>query len=331
MVQNDEVPHAAEQAQSPELFRVQTTRPDGSAETIEVIKARDGYLARWNRPAEATGTPDSTGADPVALVQAALVVDAVNSVRITPAVWGPTPSELLAALRIDPSALDGEEGDDRFELMVEGLEERVVAVPCWVGDSHVAGLVHNGRVVPVLLDEYGEALAGEELAGYSWHSESGGAPISWDGGAELLRLNGALGLDHRWGDIETGSSLVQLPADPEGLAELIACWVSGDDGSGLLSVAFAYEPFDPGSSMSAEDREYWQQLLNAVDVNVTLTPDADTQVLVRHVLERQDDYAALKDALAHPAGENGQKLHSALRKFADNGRVLDDVLNWRNG
>src|SRR3954454_10768276 len=204
----------------------------------------------------------------------------MNSVHITPAAWGPAPSELLAALRIDPSALDAQQGDDRFDIMVEGLEERIVAVPCWVGDSHVAGVAHEGRVVPVLLDEYGEALAGEELAWYSWHSESGGAPISWDGGAELLRLNGPLALDHGWGDIETGSSLVQLPADPEGLAQLIGDWLSGEDGTSLLGAAFALEPFDPVGSLSAEDREEWQQLLNAVDVTVTLPLDADTELLV---------------------------------------------------
>src|SRR3712207_8306940 len=53
---------------------------------------------------------------------------------------------------IDPSALDGEEGDDRFEISSGGLDERAVAVPCWVADCHVAGLVHEGRVVPVLMD-----------------------------------------------------------------------------------------------------------------------------------------------------------------------------------
>src|SRR4051812_15706438 len=161
MVDNDEVGHAAQRAQGTDVFRVQTTRPDGTTETVEVIKTPDGYLTRADRTPEATGTPDSVGADPVALVRAALVVDAMSSVRITPAVWGPAPGELLAALRIDPSALDGDEGDDRFEMMVEGLEERVVAVPCWVGDSHVAGVVHEGRVIPVLLDDEGEALAGE--------------------------------------------------------------------------------------------------------------------------------------------------------------------------
>ncbi|MFW3171755.1 hypothetical protein [Geodermatophilus sp. CPCC 206100] len=328
MVENDEVPHAAQQASGTDVFRVQTTRPDGTEETVEVIKTHGGYLTRADRPAGATGTPNSTSADPVALVQAALVVDAVNSVRITPAVWGPAPSELLAALRIDPSALDGEQGDDRFDIMVEGLEERIVAVPCWVGDSHVAGLVHEGRVVPVFLDD-GEALAGDELAGYTWSSESGGAPISWNGGAELRRLNGPLGLDHRWGDIETGSSLVELPADSAALAQLIGDWLSGEDGTSLLGAAFAYEPFDPGGSLSAEDREEWQHLLNAVDVTVILALDAGTQLLVRQVLERQDDYAALTDALAHPTGRDGQKLQRALEKFADHGRVLEDVLNWR--
>lgn len=326
MVQNDEVPHAAAQGLGADVFRVKTARPDGTTATREVVKVREGYLARADRPANATGTPGSTGADPVALAQAALVVDAMNSVHITPAVWGPAPRELLAALRIDPSALDREEGDDRFEIMVEGLDGRIVAVPCWIGDSQVAGLVHEGRVVPVLLDDDGEALAGEELARYSWHSESGGAPISWDGGAELLRLNGSLALDHHWGDVEAGSSLVELPANPEGLAQLIGDWLSGEDGTSLLGAAFAVEPFDPDGSLSTEDREDWQQLINGVDVTVTLTVDADTEVLVRRSLERQGDYAAIKDALAHPTGRNGHKLQRALKKFADDGRVLEDVL-----
>lgn len=311
-----------------DVFRVESADPDGTANSVEVIRTHDGYLMRGGPGPEATRTAD--GADPVALVRAALVVDAVTSVRITPATWGPAPAELLAALRIDPSVLDGEQGDGRFDVESDGLSQRIVAVPCWIGDCHVAGLVYDGRVVPVLLDDDEEGLAGEELARFTWFSESGGAPISWNGGAELLRLNGPVGLDHRWGDIEDGSSLVELPADPEGLAELIGEWLRDDDGTSLLGAAFAYEPFDPGGSLSAQHREEWQQLLGAVDVNVTLTLDADTRVLVRQVLERQVGYAALKDALAHPTSQTGRMLQRALKEFADNGRVLDDVLNWRN-
>jgi hypothetical protein len=327
MVENDVMPPAAPPAQGSDVFRVATTGPDGTVRTVEVVRTHDGYLRRGDGASEAVGTPDGT--DPVALVQAALVVDAVNSVRITPAVWGPTPWELLVALRIDPSALDGEEGDDRFEIGVEGVEERIVAVPCWVGGSHVAGLVHEGRVIPVLLDDDEGRLAGEEIAWYSWSSESGGAPVSWNGGAELLRLNGSLGLDHRWGDMETGSSLFEVPQDSEALAELIGDWLCYDEDS-LLAAAFAYEPLDPGGSLSAEDRETWQDLLRAVSVSVTLTLDADTEALVRHVLQRQDYYAAVQDALAHPTGQTGQKLQRALKRFADNGRVLGDMFDWRN-
>ena len=330
MIEKDEIPHAAQPTRGTDVFRVETTGPDGTVRTVEVIRSHDGYLMRADGPSDAAGTSESTGTDPVALVQAALVVDAVNSIRITPAAWGPTAWELLAALRIDPSALDGDEGDDRFEIGVEGLDQRIVAVPCWVGHSHVAGLVLEGRVVPVLLDDDDEGrLAGEELAWYSWYSESGGAPISWNGGAELLRLTGPLGLDHRWGDMESGSSLVELPTDPAALAELIGDWLCGDEDS-LLAAAFAYEPLDPGGSLSAEDREKWQELLNAVDVHVTLTLDEDTKALVRLSLQRQDYYAAVKDALAHPTGRNGRKLQRALKRFTDNGRVLGDMFGWRN-
>src|SRR3954453_17935863 len=73
MVENVEVPHAAQQAQGTDVFRVETTGPDGTAKTVEVIKTHDGYLTRADRPAEGTGTPESTGADPVALVRAALI------------------------------------------------------------------------------------------------------------------------------------------------------------------------------------------------------------------------------------------------------------------
>jgi hypothetical protein len=197
-------------SKSTDVFRVETTGPDGTVKAVEVIRTHDGYLMRGD--SEASRKAESAGADPVALVQAALMVDAVTSIRITPAVWGPAISELLAALRIDPSALDGEEGDDRFEIASDGLDERIVAVPCWVGDCHVAGLVHGGRVVPVLMDDDEEGLAGEEFARYTWFSESGGAPVSWDGGAELLRLNGPLGLQHSWG---APGSTRPRPTSPE--------------------------------------------------------------------------------------------------------------------
>src|ERR1700759_1739957 len=88
-----------------DVFRVETTGRDGRATTVEVIKSDDRYLMRADGASDAAGTGASAGADPVALVQEALVVDAVHSVRITPALWGPSSSELLAALRIDPAAL----------------------------------------------------------------------------------------------------------------------------------------------------------------------------------------------------------------------------------
>jgi len=317
-----EVPHVAQLQHGDDVFQVETIRPDGAGRTIQVVRTNDGYLM------DRDGLPARTGPDPVALVQGVLVVDAATGVRITPATWGPAVSELLAVLRIDPSALDGEQDDDRFDIEVDGLDERIVAVPCWVGDCHVAGLVHEGRVVPVLVNDDEEGLAGEELASCTWSSESGGAPVSWSGGAELLRLNGRLGLERSWGDEGSPSSLAEVPVEPEALAERIAGWLSYDRGS-LLGAAFAYEPFDPDGSLSAEERAQWEALLVAPDLLVTIGTDADTRALVLRVLEREDDYAALQDALMHPTGSNGQELRRALERFVDDGRVLDDLLTWR--
>ena len=253
MDDHDEVPLAARLERGADVFRVQTTRPDGSADTVEVIKTDAGYRTRARRTSERAAAVVRAAEDPMALVREALVVDAVTSIRITPAAWGPASADVLAALRIDLSALDGEQGDDRFDVAVDGLEERIVAVPCWVGDSHVAGLVHEGRVVPVLLDDDDEGLAGEELARYTWFSGSGGAPVSWDGGAALLRVNGPLGLTHSWGDGAFPASLVEVPVEPQRLAELIAGWLGYDQGS-LIGAALAYAPFDPDGSLSAQER-----------------------------------------------------------------------------
>ena len=112
---------------------------------------------------------------------------------------------------------------------------------------------------PVLADESMEELVpASEIAREALHSESGGAPISWDGGHTLSLLAPGLGYQHPDGDSweteEFADPFLRLPADPLELGALLADWGIGTESD--VAAALAIEPLDPGGELSTRNAKH---------------------------------------------------------------------------
>ena len=57
------------------------------------------------------------------------------------------------------------------------------------------------KIVPTMVDLDADEFEGaREVAEYTWFSEAGGAPISWDGGNSLSVVDESLVWTRQWGD-----------------------------------------------------------------------------------------------------------------------------------
>jgi hypothetical protein len=180
-------------------------------------------------------------------------------------------------------------------------------------------------VVPVLVDpDEGELDPIEEIAITTWFSESGGAPISWDGGSSLTRLNGRLGYARQWGDYGAEHEFVLLPDSPEQLAQTVAQWILGCEAA--VAAALAFEPLDPNETLTADEREHWNGLLAAPAIDLTVElPDA-TLDLVQARLSQDSLYSATAEALHNPDATLGLALRAALEDVEETG-VLGQLVS----
>jgi hypothetical protein len=184
----------------------------------------------------------------------------------------------------------------------------------------------DGDVVqPVLADEDDEDLVPiRQLARSAWHSESGGAPISWSGGHKLSVLAPGLGYSSPYGDSLEVEDLIcpflELPEDPAHLGENVADWVMGTESA--VAAAMALEPLDPDSELSKEERKSWEGYLEevTVDFKVDLPEDA-TLSLRENLVRRSDLYCRTRDGLRNPRSDDGLALYSALEVAVADGVI----------
>jgi hypothetical protein len=202
-------------------------------------------------------------------------------------------------------------------------------VPRWakVNDLRVSainiGTADEPSLQPVLADEdEGRLVPIREIASSAWHSESGGAPISWDGGSTFSLLAPRLGYESQWGDLveewAVGYPFVYLREGPAGLGEAVADWVIEINSE--VAAAFALEPFDVSGVLEDAERRAWDSGLAEVGISFVIDVDAETQQSLREFLARKSElYRRTRDGLASPRSGAGQGLARALDEALENG------------
>jgi hypothetical protein len=253
-------------------------------------------------------------------------------------------SMLLELLRV--SATGGDEDAegwpdgvaDEWIESARSIEEVVSSLPhvsrwCTIDGARLIALTMGRQTHPLLVDPddvdlpLEEVLGAREIVHSTWFSESGGAPISWDGG-NSLSVVGPLLWARQWGDQGEESAFSGLPQSPRSLAGEIADWAVSI--AVEVPTAFVLLPFDPNGTLSAADAERWNERFEGVDASISFDLDADVLAHLGRSLSRKSPiYRRVRKAFLHPHGKDGQALATALDGVLEDG-VLGQLLwgNW---
>jgi hypothetical protein len=182
---------------------------------------------------------------------------------------------------------------------------------CRIDRLRVAAVRPGRRWAPVLIDmDEQEVVSGREFARFTWFSESGGAPVSWDGGNSLALVGDALIQVRQWGDMGSAMTWRAVPRQPSGLADLVASWVT--QVGGVLAAALMLEPLSPFAD--------WDEMFEEVTFDLWFDLDDSTMAKVRRRLATtSSSYRAVRKALAQPRSAVGKRLASALRDAQESG------------
>lgn len=191
--------------------------------------------------------------------------------------------------------------------------------------SAVATTPEGDIMQPVLADEGDEELVPiREIARSIWHSESGGAPISWTGGHTLSLLAPALGYSRPCADScemdQYGYPFLWLPEDPSELGVLLANWVIETESD--VAAALALEPLDVDAQLNDAERQAWNERL--VDVTVRFevdVPEQARQSLRESLAEQSELYRRTQTALMYPRSRDGQALAAVFDAALDRGVI----------
>lgn len=209
---------------------------------------------------------------------------------------------------------------DSLADMLGDTEHRITQ--CWVNGERLVAVNVGRRWHLLRFDEDEETFHSDRtICESTWNSESGGAPVSWDGGNAIRLLAPNVIEDHQWGDLGTEHVVAPAPRTPAGWAKVITDWVVRLQLE--TPAALTLEPW-PDTGLF----EAW------ADVPVSLSIDVDDAVreAIRRRLARDSGlYRATRDALRRPYGIRGQLLSATLTECAHSGMV-DDLLSdaWTN-
>ena len=248
--------------------------------------------------------------------------------------------DLLDLLRISTSGGDEDSlgwplgAADDWSERDEALGEIADSIPmvsrwCTIDGERLVGLMVGRITYPLLVDESDgvsveDALGAREIASFTWFSESGGAPISWDGGNSLSEL-GSLLWARQWGDEGAESTFSTLPSTSQTMAGVIAKWVCSVGAE--VPAAFSLQRFDPNGTRSAAETELWGERFQGVEASLSLDVDAEVLEHLKTRLARKSPvYRRTRRAFLHPHGKDGQELGTALDAVLEHG-VLGRLLS----
>ena len=240
----------------------------------------------------------------------------------------------MQVMRLDPELWDEQIAEDWIadDEFADAYFEDLSLIPRWVsvnGLRLVCLSVEGGPTrlaEPVLVDfSEQEFVPRRELVTHGWFSESGGAPISWDGGNSLSELSQHFLLMRQWGDYGNEARCVLIPSTTSALVELIARWAMGVQAD--VAWALATTQLDPQASLSADDRELWEARVDAPELSLSLDLSVELREAVTKQLRGTDRFARIAEGLTDPHGEEGQRLAEAFDDVMESG-VLGAILNF---
>jgi len=213
--------------------------------------------------------------------------------------------------------------DDELVGEVVELDVR----PRWValnGLRVLAFPVREGELAPLLFRSSAEEFVPlRTVAESSWFSESGGAPISWDGGSELALLTDDVLMERTWGDIDPGLEVFPVDAtDVDSLAEAVASWTINHDFE--AAAALALEDLDKAGILNEASRKRWEDLLDSIQMGYCVEDESVTSRVRQLLTQRSPLYAKTATALHHPTRLRGRQLLAALEDVHGEG-VLGSV------
>ncbi len=305
------------------LVSVKRTFPDGRRERWFVLPAaEDGVrVVRLVRDVEASWREEPAGEFPT--VEAAFAgvrelsrVDAGIVCEVSSA--ADLGVDLLHHLRMPRTGLDvqvdGVADRPAAELLgldLEAIARAVEGVPSRLVHCTVDGVavvaVRTGRGWRWLrVDDNGTddgELVGETVAECRWLSESGGGPISWDGGNSLQVVAPGLAVARQWGDLGEEREFVAWPQGATERAAVLADWITGLDLETVAALVLETWP----------SREQW---LEWYDVSIWLELAVEDDVLeaLRRRLAKNTAYQLARHAVRHPRSRAGRALATALEE-----------------
>lgn len=184
---------------------------------------------------------------------------------------------------------------------------------------------HFGRT-PILYDwDNGEFVDVDVIVESSWFSESGGAPVSWNGGSSLGYLSKDLLLRRAWGDVESGCDLIPVSGPAEvGLAVADFIVSSGQQ----FMAAWELEGLNE-TGLPQEEIDNWIELVGSIELSLDLRLESPKEL--EACLERLNEnpgYARVAAALRDPASAAGQELLERIETVAES-QVLGDIM-WNS-
>ena len=207
------------------------------------------------------------------------------------------------------------------------LEAPTVEVWAKINGATLLLYVPEGQTRPhaVLYDwDEGQFLGLEVLAESTWFSESGGAPISWDGGARIARLYPGMLISQTWGDLDTGYE--SIPAvGPIEIGCAVADFIVGSDQQ--FMAAWQLEGLN-ASTLSKGDAARWAELVNGLELSLDIDLEPfEELVACRERLQQDSAYARVAAALQDPNSDTGRALRDRLESVAESG-VIGAIMGY---
>lgn len=207
------------------------------------------------------------------------------------------------------------------------LEAPTIEVWAEINGATLLVYVPEGQTHPygVLYDwDEGQFLGLDVLAESTWFSESGGAPISWDGGSRISRLYPGMLLTQTWGDLNVGCERVAA-VGPIEVGCAVADFIVGSDQQ--FMAAWHLEGLN-SSALPKGDAARWTELVDGLELSLEIDLEPfEELVACRQRLHQDPAYARVAAALSDPSSDAGRELLGRLESVAESG-VIGEIMGY---
>ena len=208
------------------------------------------------------------------------------------------------------------------EELIDQLGSATHLLSRWVNvnGKRVIALHNEGQPSTLAIwDEDAQHAIGASIAYFSWWSDGGSAPISWDGGSEIVDLGNGWLQQRRWGDLGNETFITPGNVTARSVATCVLDLVAQEEAT--VAAALALEPLDPDRTLTGDERAKWENLIEELSVELTLNSDTPVMDLILASLETVPLYRQCREALREPYGLLGQQLRGALLEAVETGVI----------